>query len=112
MIALYTENKAYIRIDVAISGSFQVRKGVKQGCVLLPLLFNVCREWILKKVMENWDGGHNRKEKDLESPICRRRDAFNGVRNRDGKNSKLQKTSQQGSRIKIEPIPSTALFTS
>lgn len=74
MIALYTENKAYIRIDVAISGSFQVRKGVKQGCVLLPLLFNVCREWILKKVMENWDGGHNRKEKDRSPPmiICRK----------------------------------------
>lgn len=49
---LYTCNKAYITIDGELSKPFHVGKGVRQECVLSPLLFNIYGEWVVRKAME------------------------------------------------------------
>ena len=37
---------------------FQIGKGVPQGCVLLPCLFNLCAEYIMRKaVLEETQAG-------------------------------------------------------
>lgn len=55
--SLYTQNKAYVRVEDQLSRQFNVGKGVRQGCVLSPLLFNIYGEWIIRKATENWNGG-------------------------------------------------------
>lgn len=54
---LYQQNEAFVRIDGSISKQFRTAKGVRQGCVLSPLLFNIYGEWVMRKATENWEGG-------------------------------------------------------
>ena len=40
---LYMGQEATIRIEHGTMDWFKIRKGVQQGCILSPLLFNLCR---------------------------------------------------------------------
>ena len=52
---LYTGACCHIRTADGISEDFQVKTGVRQGCVLSPLLFNCVMDRILREVgMTNW----------------------------------------------------------
>ena len=59
---LYWEQKAAIRIDYECSDFKPIRRGVRQGCVMSPDLFNIYSEMILRHI-ENHVGvtvnGHN-----------------------------------------------------
>jgi len=37
--------------------AFNIEAGVRQGCILLPLLYNIYSEYIMRKVFDNWEGG-------------------------------------------------------
>jgi hypothetical protein len=50
LINLYWEQTAAIRIDGEISEDLLIEKGVRQGCVLSPLLFNLYTEGIFKEI--------------------------------------------------------------
>jgi hypothetical protein len=54
---LYIANRSYVRIEDTLSYHFKVSKGVRQGCVMLPVLFNIYEEWIIRKATEGWEGG-------------------------------------------------------
>ena len=41
LVALHSGNSAAVRVGGRVSNTFQVTMGVKQGCVLAPVLFNV-----------------------------------------------------------------------
>ena len=45
---LYTGQEATVRIRHGITDWFQVRKGICQGCILSPCLFNFCTEYTMR----------------------------------------------------------------
>ena len=45
---LYAGQEATVRTGHGTTDWFQIGKGVRQGCILLPCLFNFCAEYILR----------------------------------------------------------------
>ena len=45
---LYTDQEATVRTGHEITGWFQIGKGVHQGCILSPSLFNLYAEYIMR----------------------------------------------------------------
>ena len=45
---LYADQEATVRIGRATTDWFQIRKGVCQGCILSPCLFNLYAEYIMR----------------------------------------------------------------
>jgi len=45
---LYENQLAAIRIEHGDTASFQVKKGIRQGCILSPYLFNLYAERIMR----------------------------------------------------------------
>ena len=45
---LYAGQEATVRIGHGTTDWFQIRKGVRQGCILSPCLFNLCAEYIMR----------------------------------------------------------------
>ncbi|VEN52761.1 unnamed protein product [Callosobruchus maculatus] len=54
---LYESNSARVRIDGNLFSQTATRKGVRQGCVLSPMLFNIYYEFVMRQVLDNWNGG-------------------------------------------------------
>lgn len=54
---LYQENEAVVSLDKKCSEVFKVQKGVRQGCILSPRLFNIYGEYIIRAALENYEGG-------------------------------------------------------
>ena len=51
---LYAGQEATVRIGHGTTDWFQIGKGVRQGCILSPCLFNFYAEYIMRKC---WAGG-------------------------------------------------------
>ena len=47
---LYVGQEATVRIGQGTTDWFQIRKGVHQGCILSPCLFNLYAEYIMRNV--------------------------------------------------------------
>ena len=45
---LYSGQEATVRTGHGTTDLFQIRKGVYQGCILSPFLFNLCAEYIMR----------------------------------------------------------------
>ena len=54
---LYTKQEATIRTEFVETDTINIGKGVRQGCILSPLLFNIYAENITREALEDWDGG-------------------------------------------------------
>lgn len=54
---LYVNSKAAVKIDNQLSNTCKIGKGVRQGCILSPILFNIYGEYIMRGVMDGWRGG-------------------------------------------------------
>jgi hypothetical protein len=50
--SMYAFGRCAIPADNGIRDRFQVFTGVRQGCVLSPLLFAIAIDWIMKRVNE------------------------------------------------------------
>lgn len=55
--SLYIYSQGVVRIDEAVSQPFCFGKGVRQGCILSPILFNAYGEYIMRQTCEDWSGG-------------------------------------------------------
>ena len=47
---LYWEQTATVRTENDVTNNFQIKKGVRKGCVLSPSLFNLYTEKIFREV--------------------------------------------------------------
>ena len=54
---LYTKKEATIKIEFCETDTTNIGKGVRQGCILSPLLFNIYAENIMREALEGWDEG-------------------------------------------------------
>ena len=45
---LYSDQEATVRTGPGTTDLFQIGKGVRQGCILLPCLFNLYAEYIIR----------------------------------------------------------------
>lgn len=54
---LYWNQTAGVRVDGAQSEEVAIRRGVRQGCVLSPLLFNIYSEAVFREALEDTEHG-------------------------------------------------------
>ncbi|XP_072039366.1 uncharacterized protein [Amphiura filiformis] len=49
--SLYSTQRAAVRVDGEITEWFKIKRGVRQGCIISPALFNVYSEIIMRKAI-------------------------------------------------------------
>ena len=54
--AYYQHTRAQIQIGGELSSMFQIDFGVRQGCILSPVLFNFVIDWIMTRAMTTFSG--------------------------------------------------------
>ena len=54
---LYANQEAIVRTEFGETENIDIGKGVRQGCILSPLLFNIYAENIMREALEEWQSG-------------------------------------------------------
>jgi len=54
---LYRKQLAEVKVAGTLSEWFSVKKGVRQGCILSPYLFNILAEMVMKETLDRFQGG-------------------------------------------------------
>ncbi|XP_065583920.1 uncharacterized protein LOC136042934 [Artemia franciscana] len=66
IIALYKETKCCVRTENGVTRYFKIMTGVKQGCVLSPLLFTIVMDYVLRQSTGYGVTVNNKKLADLD----------------------------------------------
>ena len=54
---LYTNQEPTVRTEFGETDNIDIGKGVRQGCILSPLLFNIYAENIMREALEECESG-------------------------------------------------------
>ena len=54
---LYRQQLAKVKVAGTLSEWFHVKKGVRQGCVLSPYLFNILAEIVMRETIDGFQDG-------------------------------------------------------
>jgi len=54
---LYEGSRSCVKLNCVCGDWFEVVTGVRQGCILSPLLFAIVIDWVMKKSLTNFQGG-------------------------------------------------------
>ena len=46
---LYENSKCAVKVNSSLTDWFFIKTGVRQGCILSPLLFGITIDWVMKK---------------------------------------------------------------
>ena len=66
---LYVDQEATVKTGHGTTDRFQIRKGVRQGCILSPCLFNLYAEYIMRKAgLEEAQAGIKIAGKNINNP--------------------------------------------
>jgi len=69
--ALYYNNKCQVIHNSTLSSSFSVHTGVRQGCLLSPLIFSVVNNWIMRISMTLLEAVNGHSLSSLKIWTCR-----------------------------------------
>ena len=53
---LYLQQKATVRYENETSQEITIKRGVRQGCILSPCLFNIYTEYLIREALEDEKG--------------------------------------------------------
>ena len=53
---LYWNQRASVRWDRNVSRPFEIQKGVRQGCIISPILFNLYSEFMITEAFDEMEG--------------------------------------------------------
>jgi Reverse transcriptase (RNA-dependent DNA polymerase) len=72
---LYKNSKRAVRMNGHIGVWFQIITGVRQGCILSPILFAVAIDWVMRRTTHNdagitWVDGKKLKDLDIADDIA------------------------------------------
>ena len=70
IINLYWRQHAVVRWDGEVSKEVRVERGVRQGCVISPLLFNLYSEFMIKEAMKKCGRHQIQRNQYYGSEIC------------------------------------------
>ena len=56
--SLYLQQKATVRYENETSEEITIKRGVRQGCILSPRLFNIYTECLIREALEDGEGIH------------------------------------------------------
>ena len=56
IINLYWDQKAKIRVGKENSREFRIERGVRQGCIISPILFNLYTEYMIQEALGELEG--------------------------------------------------------
>jgi len=57
LMNLYRKQLTKVRVAGTLSECFRVIKGVRQGCVLSPYLFNIIADMVMRETLDGYTGG-------------------------------------------------------
>ncbi|BHF70677.1 hypothetical protein SprV_0301373000 [Sparganum proliferum] len=82
--AYYRSTTARVLVRDNLSKPFGIRSGVRQGCILSPILFNYAIDWILWRALRESDGvesapGHRLTDLDYADDIALLASSFGGL---------------------------------
>nr|VZH90282.1 unnamed protein product [Spirometra erinaceieuropaei] len=82
--AYYRSTTARVLVRNNLSQPFGIRSGVRQGCILSPILFNYAIDWILGRALREGDGvefapGHRLTDLDYADDIALLASRFGGL---------------------------------
>ena len=68
---MYAGQEATVRTGHGTTDWFQIGKGVRQGCILLPCLFNFYAEYIMRNAgLEETQAGIKIAGRNINSPVA------------------------------------------
>ena len=84
MKSFYQGSCCAVRTEGILGELFEIHSGVRQGCVLSPLLFAIIMDWVLKRSMEKqagikWIDGKDLSDLDFADDIVLLHDSWAGM---------------------------------